>query len=126
MDVRILVYEKEARFRQALTTQLASTAGYAVLGAYESTKELEAQVQGLQPHLVLLDIELLTERAAARPRPFLWKDLPLERFIVLSDDLDERVIDAIGAGMSGYLLKKMPPPRILGAIREIYGGADEW
>src|SRR5213078_3788848 len=35
---------------------------------------------------------------------------------------DERIFQAICAGACGYLLKKIPPERLLSSIREVVGG----
>ncbi|GAB3901935.1 hypothetical protein GCM10028803_27520 [Larkinella knui] len=120
MAVRILIYEKDVCFRKALSKQIAATEGYALLGSFADTDDLEGQLTRFYPDVVLMDVELTgANQNAATAR--LQRRFPhIDLLLLIRDDLDDRVIDAIGAGASGYLLKKLPQERILRAIRGIY------
>ncbi|RCR68901.1 response regulator [Larkinella punicea] len=120
MAVRIVIYERDCGFRKALSSQIAVTAGYVLLGAFSDTIELENQLRGLNPQVILLDIELSMELGKTANGQ-LHREFPeVDVLLLTSDDLDERVMEGICAGASGYLLKKIPPDRILRAICEIY------
>lgn len=120
MVVRMLIFEKDLGFRNALSAQIANTEGYWLLGAFADTRKAEKQLRRLKPHLILLDVDLLAEyRTTVRARKVRALP-PVDLLILTRDDLDERVLEAIGAGASGYLLKKIPPERILNAIRAVY------
>ena len=119
MAVRILVYEKDSYFRKELTAQLATLEGYALLGSFSDTKELENQFRRFHPHVVLMDVELAVEQGKA-VTIWLQQEFPQVDVLLTSEDLDERVLAGISAGASGYLLKKKPTERILRAIFEVY------
>src|SRR2546423_15254781 len=82
-------------------------------GALDLMLSLEADV-------VLMDVRMPRLDGVAATRELVMRgDRP--RVLMLSTfDLDEYAFAALKAGASGFLLKDVPPPDLLAAIRAVY------
>ncbi len=92
--------------------------------AVESCEEfLAALDQGEVPDVVLMDLGL-PGASGTEGLVRLHTISPATKAIVLTiHEEDEKVVEAICAGASGYLLKPSPPERIVDAIRQVRLGA---
>jgi DNA-binding NarL/FixJ family response regulator len=120
--VTVMVVEDEEKI---LRSQLALLQGFEeiqVVGQATSGTDAVQRIEALKPDVVLLDLGLpgidgieVTRRVkAALPRT--------EILIFTIFDEEEKVLSAIGAGASGYLLKGMEADRIVQAILEVHQG----
>lgn len=76
-----------------------------------------AQLDGLRPELVLMDVGLPGTNGIDVARKMMASD-PHVRVVILSaSDDDDCVRRAIDVGVSGYLLKTMPRDELIGAVR---------
>lgn len=119
---RVLIVDDHPVVREGLVAVLEDTAEVQVVGAAGSAEEALALVETALPDVVLLDLELpgmngveaIPRLTAAPSRP---------RVIVLTAyDTEERVLGALKAGASGYVLKGATAGEITQAIRAVAGG----
>jgi DNA-binding NarL/FixJ family response regulator len=118
--IRVAIVEDEPNIRDGLGFLIGSTPGYACVGRFGSAEEA---LRGLPPaDVVLMDIGLPGMSGIDGIRA-LRERHPEVRFLALTiyDD-DDRIFQAICAGASGYLLKKTPSERLLGALEEVMAG----
>lgn len=120
----VWLVEDNRLFRDSLAELLAQTDGIVCAVAVESCERLLEELESRPPpDIVLMDIGLPgmsgiegTRRVRSRA--------PASRVIMLTvQEEDEKVFQAICAGASGYLLKPLPPERILLAIHDVRSGA---
>jgi DNA-binding NarL/FixJ family response regulator len=122
--IRVTIIEDRREIREGLAMLIGGTPGYQCIGAYRSMEEALDRIHQPLPDVVLLDIGLAGMSGIDGLR-ILKERHPNMLFLILSvyDD-DERIFDAMCAGASGYLLKKTPPLKLLGSLREaVEGGA---
>jgi DNA-binding NarL/FixJ family response regulator len=73
-EVRVLVVDDQETYRRAMTAVVDATDGFVVVGVAESGEQSLEAVAALQPHLVLMDVNLpgidgveASRRLAAQP-----------------------------------------------------------
>ena len=118
--LRIAVVEDDAAAQEALRLLIDGTHGFRCVGAYGSA---ELGLEGLDrmkpsPDILLLDINLPGTLGSEAARWFHERH-PGMAILMLTLFYDEdRIFEALCNGASGYLLKKTPPGRLLGAVLE--------
>jgi DNA-binding NarL/FixJ family response regulator len=122
VTIKVIVIEDQRDIREGLRVLISGSSGYCCIGTFRSVEEALARTVTHAPDVVLLDIGL-PGMSGIEGIPPLLQHYPESVIVMLTvyDD-DERVFDAICAGASGYLLKKTPPARLLGGLREAVGG----
>ncbi len=120
--IRVLIVDDHAVVREGLRTFLALQEGLEVVGeAGDGVQALE-QAGRLHPDVILMDLVMPKLGGAAAMRA-LRQSAPQSRVIVLTSFLeDERLVPAVQAGASGYLLKNVEPAELVRAVRAAHAG----
>ncbi len=120
----VWLVEDNRLFRNSLAELIRQTDGMQCPFAVESCEQMLEELERRNPpDIVLMDIGLPGMNGIEGTREIRAR-APTARVIMLTvQEEDEKVFHAICAGASGYLLKPLPPERILSAIREVRGGA---
>jgi DNA-binding NarL/FixJ family response regulator len=118
--ITIVLVDDEQLIRVALS-QALSSGGLDVVGEAANGEDAVEMVVDLCPDVVLMDLRLpgisgvdVIER--------LGMFAPASRVLVLTRSEQNRVVEAIVAGASGYILKSAPPEAIVGAVRATAAG----
>jgi DNA-binding NarL/FixJ family response regulator len=74
------------------------------------------------PHVALLDIGLPGMSGTAGVEPLKGRYPGVLVLMITVHDDDERIFEAMCAGACGYLLKKTPPEKLIGSVREVMDG----
>ncbi|MBX3064779.1 MAG: response regulator transcription factor [Anaerolineae bacterium] len=120
--IRILIADDHPVVRDGLAAILGTQPDFVIVGEAATGTELVAKAEALRPQIILTDLEMpAMDGIEAIQR--LRERLPEIRVIVLTAfDTDDRIVGAIQAGASGYLLKGAPRNEIFEAIRVVSGG----
>ena len=119
--IRLLIVDDHPVVRDGLVAVLGDTQEFQVAGTAGSAEDALSSVNTVHPDVVLLDLELPGMNgieaiprliAAAHPRVI----------VLTAYDTEERVLGALKAGASGYLLKGATAAEIAQAIRAVAGG----
>ncbi len=124
--IRILIVDDHAVVRQGLRTFLElqdhSELPINVVGEAGNGKEAVELAQHTQPDIVLLDL-VMPEMDGIQATRQILEGSPKSRIIILTSFGEEdKVLPAIRAGAHGYLLKDIPPDKLVHAIREAHLG----
>ncbi len=120
--VRVFAVEDQP---QLLKTLLKSLALYSELQLVGTAQEGEAAVEeivALRPQLVLLDLELPGIDGIEVTRRVKRRAPEVEVLILTSFDDETKVYEAMQAGASGYLVKRVGSAKIRSAIHEVMAG----
>jgi DNA-binding NarL/FixJ family response regulator len=120
--IRVLIADDHAVVRRGLEQLIASAPDLEVAGTASDGDEAVTVAASCAPDVVVMDLSMpgldgveATRRiAAARP------ELPI--VVLTSFDDRRRILDALGAGATGYLLKDTEPDALLAGIRAAVGG----
>jgi DNA-binding NarL/FixJ family response regulator len=121
-SVRELLADDQALVRGGLRLILDAEPDIEVVGEAGDGGEAVAHALQSRPDLVLMDVRMpVLDGIEATAR--LLAELPATRVVMQTTfDLDEYVIDAFRAGASGFLLKTVPPSRLIDAVHTVYDG----
>lgn len=121
--VRLVVVDDHALVREGTAELLDRDPDLAVVGQAGSGEEAIALVRELRPDVVLLDVALpgMNGIEVARALRTLGSDV---RVLILSAYDDHAyLIEALDAGVAGYLLKTVSGRELVDAVRTVAGGA---
>ncbi len=116
--IKIVLAEDHNVVRQALRAMLGSHPDFDLIGETGDGLEVAPLVEHLRPDVLLLDLMLpglsgleITRQVSQRA--------PQTRVVILSMHANEAyVVEALGAGAIGYVLKKSTSAELVRAIRE--------
>jgi DNA-binding NarL/FixJ family response regulator len=122
VTVRVLIADDQALVRAGFRMVLDAEDGIDVVGDAADGAEAVAQARRLRPDVVLMDVRMPEMDGIEATRRLLATD-PASRVVMLTTfDLDEYVYEALRAGASGFLLKDVPPERLVDGIRTVAAG----
>jgi DNA-binding NarL/FixJ family response regulator len=114
--VRVLIADDQALFREGLRTLLSTRPEIEVVGEAATGVEALAQVERLQPGVVLMDLRMpvmdgIVATTAIRDR---WPSIPV--LVLTTFDDDASLFGALRAGAAGYLLKDVSSDTLVAAV----------
>jgi DNA-binding NarL/FixJ family response regulator len=122
VSIRVLVVDDDPLVRSALTLMLGGQPDVEVVGEAGNGREGVLLVDSLRPDVVLMDIRMPVLDGLAATRELLRRPEPPHVIVLTTFDADTHVVEALGAGADGFLLKDTPPAQILDAIRAVAAG----
>ena len=120
--IKILLVDEQSLLCQGLKAMLSLEPDFEIVGIAENGEEAIAQVEALQPDIILMDVRMPIINGSTATR-IICEKFPQSKVVILSTyDNDSDVDEAIRAGAKGYLLKDMPSSELVYAIRCIHRG----
>lgn len=119
---RILLADDHDLFREGLASLITSQEDLQVAGQAVDGLEAYAKARELQPHLIIMDINMPVCDGLEATR-LIRNEWPEARILILTvHDEDEKLFEAIKAGAAGYLLKSTNSTDFLRAVRATLAG----
>jgi DNA-binding NarL/FixJ family response regulator len=118
--VTVATVDDEQLTRTALA-QMLIAAGLELVGEAANATDAIELVLDLRPDVVLIDIRL-PGISGVRAIERLGLLAPASRVLVLTRSEENRVVEAILAGATGYIVKTAPPKAIIAAVRATAAG----
>ncbi|MBS1793836.1 MAG: response regulator transcription factor [Acidobacteria bacterium] len=121
-EIQILLVDDHAIVRQGLRVLLETEANFKVIGEAGNGLDAIKMVQQLKPDVAVLDVMMPNLNGLEVTRQ-LSKQFPFTKIIILSMYDDEAfVLEALGNGASGYVLKDSNSSDLIAAIKEVIAG----
>ncbi|MER7752251.1 response regulator transcription factor [Kitasatospora sp. NPDC097643] len=123
--VSVLVADDDEVTRSGLCTLLALQPGIAVAGQAGDGVEAIEQARRLRPDVVLMDVRMPRCNGIEATRQLLAEptsDEPPKIVVITTFENDDYVTAALGAGASGFVLKRLPVRQIAEAVRVVAAG----
>ena len=122
MRTRVLLVDDHVMMRDGLRAILTSTDGFDVVGEAADGHEAVAASIELAPEVVVMDVGLPHMNGIEACRR-IRKECPDTRVVALSTHSDKRyVLNMIGAGASGYVLKRAAGEDLIRAVEVVARG----
>lgn len=120
--VRVLICDDHAMVREGLRSMLRYEESIDIVGEAEDVPGALAAIEQYQPEVVLLDIRLPGTSGLEACRAIRQK-FPNVKVIILTVYEDEQyVFEALRAGASGYILKKIGDADLVKVIHSVHSG----
>jgi len=120
--IRVLVVDDQALVRAGFRMILEAEPDVEVVAEAADGVEALAAVQLHEPDVVLMDVRMPNMDGIAAARQILDDGSSAKVVMLTTFDVDEYVYEALRAGASGFLLKDVPPERLVAGIRAVASG----
>jgi DNA-binding NarL/FixJ family response regulator len=122
MALRLLIADDERLFRQSLRKLLEGTKDIRVVAEAGDGQEAVLKAQDKEPDIALLDVRM-PRMDGIRAAKLMSTLVPKTKILMLSiHDDDEKIISALRAGATGYILKDADQKDFIEIIRRTYLG----
>ncbi len=122
MPIKVLIVEDNQNLRQALKSLIALSNDFICVGDYDRAMPRLYFDEFSVPDVILMDIDLPGENGIAYTRRIKEKYPFINILMLTVVELEDKIMEAICAGASGYLIKSAIPENILENIRILYKG----
>lgn len=124
MSIGILIYDDSTSLRESLERLIQCSDDFLVVGSFTDPSLVEEQVKGLDPDVILMDIDMPHRNGIEAVQTIRGFNSKVAIIMLTVFEDNRHVLDAICAGASGYLLKKHISDRLYDSIQEVlHGGA---
>ncbi len=120
--IRLLLVDDQLIIRQGLRSLLEAKPDLEVVGEAENGQQAIAQVETLQPDIVLMDVRMPVMDGVAATRVICQQFSQTKVLVLTTFDDDDYVSQAMQLGARGYLLKDTHSDDLAAAIRAVYKG----
>jgi DNA-binding NarL/FixJ family response regulator len=121
MPIRILIADDHPSVRQGLRLIL-SREGFAVVAECADGRDAVRQTETLRPDVAVLDLAMPLMSGLDATREIL-RVAPATRVVVLTRHEEEPyILEAMKAGVHGYVLKSQPASELVQAVRDVHRG----
>jgi DNA-binding NarL/FixJ family response regulator len=118
----ILLVDDQPMLRMGYRMVLDAQPDLSVVGEAEDGLAAVEQTTRLEPDVVLMDVRMPRLDGVQATERIVGSGSRSRIIILTTFDLDEYAYGALRAGASGFLLKDVPPPDMLSAIRAVATG----
>ena len=120
--IEVVVVEDDPRTLKNLLRLLGSYPEIQVIGSALSGNAALESILSLEPQLVLLDLELPDIHGIEVTKKVKSIHPEIEILILTSFEDERKVYQAMQAGASGYLVKRVAPEKVIEGIHEVMDG----
>ncbi len=122
VTIRIVLADDQALLRKGFRMILEAETGMEIVGEAADGQDAVRLVRLYVPDVVLMDVRMPVLDGIEATRAIATEGDATRVLILTTFDLDEYAFGALRAGASGFLLKDVPPPELVAAIRTVARG----
>ncbi|MCU1458725.1 MAG: two component transcriptional regulator, LuxR family [Actinomycetia bacterium] len=120
--IRVLVVDDHAVVRRGLEQFLGSEADIEVVATAPDGEEAVRRAADLQPDVVLMDLSMPVLDGVEATRRIVAASTTIAVVVLTSFSDRDRILDALEAGATGYILKDADPKEVVAAVRAAAAG----
>ncbi|MGZ5248458.1 MAG: response regulator [Flavitalea sp.] len=122
MSISIVIVEDLDEVREGLSRFLSLNDEFIVLDSFQTAEEALYDVPGLKPDIVIMDINLPGMNGIECIQKLKPRNPAIQFMMFTVYENDEKVVEALKAGASGYLLKNTGLTQLTESIKELHAG----
>src|ERR1700704_4461664 len=121
-DISVAIFEDNYLLRDGYFQLINGMPGFTCVGVYDNANDVLFKIKRSEPEVVLMDIDMpgINGIEAVQIIKENFPNIHIIMQTVFEDD--DKIFRAIQVGANGYILKKIPPLKILESITEVYNG----
>lgn len=120
--IRVLVVDDQDLVRGGIVMLLGRAPGIRVIGEAPNGRVAIERARALRPDVILMDI-LMPELSGIEATAAITQEHPNTGIVLLTTyDTDENAFRGLRAGASAFLLKDIPGPQLIEAVRTVAAG----
>jgi len=120
--IRVLLVDDESLIRAGLRAIIDAEPDLDVVGEAADGAEAVAEVRSLRPDVVCMDVRMPRVDGLEATRLLVARAEAPRVLVLTTFENDDYVYEALGAGASGFLLKRATPAQVTAAIRTVHAG----
>lgn len=120
--MRILLVDDDPLVRTGLRAVLQSESEWEVIGEAGDGDAAIAMASELAPDVVIMDIRMPGTDGLEATKEITGGDDAPRVLVLTTFEVDEYVYEALRSGASGFVLKRVPPPELIEAVRMVSSG----
>jgi DNA-binding NarL/FixJ family response regulator len=120
--IRVALVDDQAIVRGGLARILSPADGFEVVAECADGRQAVAELPGLRPDVVLMDIRMPDLDGIAATKRLRAAENPLVVLVLTTFGEDEVLWGAIEAGAAGFVLKSSSAEDLIAAVRAVAGG----
>lgn len=120
--IRVLIADDHQIVRSGLEQLIATADDIELIGTAADGAEAVARAADLRPDVVLMDLSMPELDGVEATRQIVAAGTAAQVVVLTSFSDRQRILDALDAGASGYVLKHADPDELLDAIRAAHQG----
>jgi DNA-binding NarL/FixJ family response regulator len=120
--IRVALVDDQAIVRAGLARILSPADGFEVVAECADGRQAVAELPGLHPDVVLMDIRMPDLDGIAATKRLRAAERPLVVLVLTTFGEDEVLWGAIEAGAAGFVLKSSSAEDLIAAVRAVAGG----
>ena len=121
-DLAVMIVEDDARYRASLAMLIRHSPGLTLAGQYIRAETMLSELDGIQPDLLLLDLDLPGMDGVETARRVRQNYPDLIIVILTAFEEPQRILAAIRAGVDGYLSKQAAGDELVDYLRTAMKG----
>jgi len=121
-SIKLLIVDDHKVVRSGVKALIATESELEVIGEAADGREAVTKVKAGNPDVVLMDLVMPEMDGVEATKAITEDEQELKILILTSFSEEERIIQAIKAGASGYLIKDASPDELVEAIKNVYRG----
>src|SRR5687768_14782009 len=122
MPIKVSIVEDLTEVREGLAELVSSDKELLMMENFDNAESAIEKLPALAPDIVVMDINL-PGMSGIECIKIIKEKCPDTQFMMFTVyETDEKVLQALQAGATGYLLKRTEPKRILESIKELNQG----
>jgi two-component system, NarL family, nitrate/nitrite response regulator NarL len=122
MAMRVMLVDDHIMFREGIKNLLSAEPDFDVVGDASTVEEAVDKAQQLNPDLILMDLNLPDGTGLEAVKAILGKQPSISVVILTILVTDRLLLDAVRAGVKGFILKNLSISKLLAALRGVQRG----
>jgi DNA-binding NarL/FixJ family response regulator len=122
VTITVLLVDDQALLRKGFRMILEEEPEISVVGEASNAEEAVVLAARLKPDVVLMDVRMPGMDGIEATSQIVRSGSSSRILILTTFDLDEYAFAGLRAGASGFILKDVPPPELVAAIRAVASG----
>ena len=120
--LRIIIVDDHVLFREGLAAILRQETDIEIVALVGTVQEAVEAARSQKPDLVLMDFSLPDGTGADATRQIIQDNPTCKVVFMTMSEREDDLLAAVRSGAAGYLLKNMPPSKLVASLRAVQQG----